>query len=399
MAKLRPYQQDCVEAVKKDLLKSGASLCVLPTASGKSHIIAAVAALAQPVLILQPSRELLDQNRAKLALVVPEAKIGVYSASFGKKEIKQFTFATIQSVYTKPELFKHIPLVIIDECHQVQLRSLGSMYGKFLKGMGNPKIIGTTATCFRQEIGYFRHPNGDLEAITMLKMLPRMRHKSQSEMFWKRVIFDVSHGTLLEQGYLCPLEYIYEPLVPYEEIPINTSRSDFNLEAYAKSVVGMEAQILNTIAEAQKKYKSVLVFCATTTQATHLSSVVVGSAVVTANTPPKGRQKIVDDFKNGKIKTVFNMGIFTTGFDKPDLECILLLRPTRSLVLYQQMIGRLVRIAPGKTKGVVIDFTGTVKNLGRIETFEMYQNERGLWNLRTEKHDSWHDRPLYSFIV
>lgn len=396
---LRPYQQQAFEAIKRDLNIPGASLVVMPTASGKSHVIAATAMLAKSVLILQPSQELLSQNMAKLALIVPQSEIGIYSASFKLKEIRKYTFATIQSVYKIPSLFSHISLVIMDECHGLAPRALGTMYMQFLKGMGDPKVIGLTATPYRLEIGYFRHPNSDLEAITMLKLINRMRHKSHTEIFWKRIIYHISHETLLKQGFLAPLEYISEPLLPYEEIPINDSRSDYNLEAYARSIVGREAQILSTIAEAQRRFKSVLVFCATTEQARLLKDTVKGSEIVLGATNKNERVKIINDFKMGRIQTVFNFGTLTTGFDCPDLDCIILLRPTRSLPLYNQMLGRGTRVASGKDKCVVIDLTGTCKAMGRIETFKLYQNERGLWDLQTEKHSNWHDRVLFSRIV
>jgi len=226
-----------------------------------------------------------------------------------------------------------------------------------------------------------------------------MRHKSQKELFWKRIIYYVSHETLLKQGYLSPLEYIHEPLLPYREIPINKSHSDYNLEAYAQSIVGREAEILSTISEAQKRFKSVLVFCATTDQAISLQQTIKGSGIVLGETENKQRSKTVKGFKDGSIQTVFNYGTLTTGFDHPGLDCIVLLRPTRSLPLYNQIIGRLTRVAPGKTKGTIIDLTGTCKAVGRIETFEMYQNERGLWDLRTERHDRWHDKVLFTRIV
>jgi DNA repair protein RadD len=167
------------------------------------------------------------------------------------------------------------------------------------------------------------------------------------------------------------------------------------LEAYAQAVVGREAQIISTIAEAQRRYKSVLVFCATTEQARHLSSVIKGSAVVLAETRKDDRAKVVAGFKGGEIKTVFNVGCLTTGFDHPALDCIVLLRPTRSPGLYNQMLGRLTRPAEGKTHGTVIDLTGTCKALGRIESFELYQNDRGLWDLRTEKHPTWNNKVLF----
>lgn len=393
---LRPYQQEAFDAIKRDIHVPGASLVVMPTASGKSHIIAAAATLVQPVLILQPSQELLAQNMAKLSLLIPENQIGVYSASFGKKEIKTFTFATIQSVYKKPELFKHIQLVIIDECHNLALRSLGTMYTSFLKEIGSPKVLGLTATPYRLEVGYTR--DGDeLTATTMLKLVNRMRHKSQTEMFWKRIIYQIPHRVLLEQGYLSPIEYIQQPLLPYSEIPVNKSHSDYDLDGYTNAIIGQQAHILSTITEAQRRYKSVLVFCATTDQARELSAIVKGSACVLGSTGKKERTKIIEDFKSGKIQTVFNMGVLTTGFDKQDLECVVLLRPTRSPGLYNQMLGRLTRIALGKTHGTVIDFTDTVRAMGRIETFELYRNQRGLWDLKTERHLTWHDRVLFTF--
>ncbi len=400
MTLLRPYQRQAVDEIKKDFTVQGNSLIVVPTAGGKSWIIAvAVAELNVPTLILVPSRELLTQNMEKLVAIIGDKDVGVYSASFNRKEVKKITFATIQSVYKKPELFQHIGLVFIDEAHFVQLRSLDSMYGTFLKGIGSPKVIGLTATCFRLEIGYFRHPNGDLEAATMLKILTRMRHKSQTEMFWKRILFHISHAELLAQGYLCPLQYVHSPLLPYEEIPVNQSHSDYNLEAYTQAIVGREAQILSTISEAQKRFKSILVFCSTTEQARTLQATVKHSEMVFADTKPKDRQRIVEDFKSGKVQTVFNVACLTTGFDHPDMDCLILLRPTRSLPLYNQIIGRITRLAPNKRVGTVIDLTGTCKALGRIESFQLYRNERGLWNLRTEKHEGWHDRVLFTRII
>ena len=396
---LRPYQQDAFKRISEDMSRWGASLVVMPTASGKSHVIAETAMLEDSVLILQPTQELLAQNMAKLEALVPKKDIGVYSASFGRKEIKKFTFATIQSVYKKPELFKHFKLVLADEAHGISVRQLGTMYASFFAAIGNPKIIGFTATPYRLEVGYYRDESGQLQANTMLKLCNRMRNKNAKEMFWKRIIYHISHKKLLEDGYLSPLEYIEQPLLPYKEIPINVSHSDYNLQAYAKAIVGREAEILSTLAQAQKQFKSVLVFCATTEQARHLSEVIKGSAVVLGDTDKKDRAKTIAAFKAGTIKTVFNVGTLTTGFDHPALDCVVLLRPTRSLPLYNQMLGRLTRLAPGKTHGTVIDFTGTCGQMGRIETFELYRNVRDLWDLRTERHPNWHDRVLFSFQI
>lgn len=392
---LRYYQQIAVDRIKADIDKPGAALIVMPTASGKSHVIAAAAQMLQPVLVLQPSKELVEQNVEKLAQVIDRKEIGIYSASFNSKEIKTFTYATIQSVYKCPEKFTHVKLVIIDECHGVSVKNLDSMYVKFFKDIGSPKIIGLTATPFRLEIGYYWNSAKILMQATMLKLITRTRHKNAKEMFWKRILYKVDYKELQEKGYLSPIEYIHNPIVPYSEIPINKSHSDYDLDGYVQSIIGQEAVILNTIAEAQKRYKAVLVFCSNVDQCRALSSVIKGSAMVLGETPKKEREEIVKKFKSGEIQTIFNYGTLTTGFDKPDLDCVVLLRPTRSLPLYNQMIGRLSRIAPGKTKGTVIDLTGTCEKLGGIESFELYRNSEGKVDLKTEKCENWHSKVLF----
>lgn len=411
--KLRPYQQEAIDLVKEDLSEIGASIIDLPTGSGKSYVIAEIAKLVQPVLILQPSQELLKQNYEKLCLIVNPMEVGIYSASFNKRDTSHpYIFATIQSIYKVPELFKHVKLVIIDECHGVSTKDMDSMYRQFFAAIGNPKIYGLTATPYRLEIGYQWQRNwaggNELVAVTMLKMIRHTRTKGEKDpitgkrgpgvMFWKRILYSVSHTALLEAGYLSPLEYIHEPLLPYEQIPVNASCSDYNLEAYAEAVVGREANILRTISEAKNRYKSVLVFCASTDQARRLNETMRGSGLVLAETDKKEREAAVNAFKTGAIRVIFNVGVLTTGFDHPSLDCVVLLRPTRSPLLYMQMLGRLTRTAPGKEKGTVIDLSDTCRKMGRIETFEMYE-KRGKWDLRTEKHDSWRDRALFARAI
>ena len=105
---LRPYQSQAVSKLLWSRKLEGADLCVLPTGSGKSVIIAELARqMNQRVLILQPTREILEQNYEKLAHYIESVQIGIYSASMNRKDLGFYTFATIQSIYKKPELFKH----------------------------------------------------------------------------------------------------------------------------------------------------------------------------------------------------------------------------------------------------------------------------------------------------
>jgi len=401
---LRKYQQIAVDAIIKDISRDGNSIVTLPTGSGKSLVIAeAVRCLGKTTLILCPSKEILQQNYEKLLRYVPQEDIGVYSASMGRKDLSKYTFATIQSIYKKPELFAHIPLVFVDESHGVNVKDLETMYASFFKSINNPKIIGFSATPFRLDVGYTYEKNifGSYDTIsnTVLRIITRMKSKKAVAPFWRNIIHNTTHQSLVEDNFLTPIEYIHEPLTTYEEIPVNKSRSDFNLDAYTESIIGFEAVILSTIAEAQKKYSSVLVFCASTAQAEMLSKTVVGSGLVLGTTKTRDRENLISGFKSGRIRTMISVLCLATGFDYPDLRCIINIRPCKSPLLICQIAGRLSRLSPGKTSGVLIDLTGTYKNFGKIESVAMYKNERNLWDLKTEKKESWHGRVLFKMKI
>lgn len=368
----------------------GNDLVVLPTGAGKSVVIAnLIEGMDEPILILQPSKEILEQNYSKLLQYVDREKIGIYSASMKEKVVKQFTFATIQSIHRHPEEFKHFKLVIIDEAHLVNPKSLNGMYSSFLEAIGHPKCIGLTATPYRMDVSYQREDNGQLWAYTTTKLINRMKG-----FFWKRILFNMSTQELIDMGYLCKLQYEDQNFIEHEEIPTNISRSEFNLEAFEKIASSKVVKIQFAVSYAQSVSKSVLIFCSSVKQAVDLSNKIEGASVVTAKTPAKERTRIIQAFKNHEIKTVLNVGVLTTGFDHPSLDCIILLRPTRSIGLYYQMIGRGLRIAEGKEFCRIIDMTSTVKNLGRVETIRLEKQDK--WELVSES-GSWHNKPIFKF--
>lgn len=384
--------------MKECLNEPGNDLVILPTGSGKSIVIAGIADYADTdVLILQPSKEILEQNRAKLAMYVDPDDIAAYSASVGEKDIKKYTYATIGSIYTKPELFKHFKVVLIDECHLVNPKDMGSMFASFLKAIGNPKVIGFTATAYRNMPAYHKINSDQMEVAVTLKMICRLKEK-----FWKRIIYNVDHGTLVQEGFLSPLKYIHVPLAELHEIPLNKAQTDFDMEGYETVVKTKQERFMDGVAWALKNHKSVLVFCPTVFNAESLAAQVDGAVAISAKTDKKERERIIREFKDETIKIVFNVGVLTTGFDHPGLDCIILKRPTRSLSLYYQMLGRGVRIAPGKTHCTIIDFSGTVKSLGRVETIKLTYGGSGhgyeLWDVLTET-GRWHNTPLYKFII
>jgi len=388
---LRDYQKKCVDKLLWAHALTGSDIAVLPTGAGKSIIIAELAhKLNQPILILQPSKEILEQNYNKLCHYVDESEIGIYSASMKQKELGFYTFATIQSIYRKPELFTQFRTVIIDECHLVDPKNLSGMYTSFLESIGNPKVIGMTATPYRMSLMYRQNEALGLEAITTIKLINRMKGR-----FWQRIVFVIDHVELVAQGHLVPLRYIDKSVVRHNEIPLNASHSEFDLQAFERKILDKREEIIHALTFAQALSTSVLVFCSSVEQANDLAEEMHGS-VVTAETKKRQREQIIEDFKMGKSKMVFNVGCLTTGFDHPSLGVIVLLRPTRSLGLYTQMLGRGCRNSPGKRFCRVIDLTGNVSGMGRIETIRIVKKEK--WEIESES-GSWHNRPLDSFML
>jgi len=389
---LRPYQQQAVSKLLWSQKLQGADLCVLPTGAGKSIVIADLARqMNKHVLILQPTKEILEQNYEKLSHFIEPVQIGIYSASMDRKDLGFYTFATIQSIYKKPELFKHFKIVIIDECHLVNPKNLNGMYTRFFKEIGEPKIFGFTATPYRLDQRYTRTETGEILTHTTTKLINRTKGR-----FWHRIMFNINNEDLIKEGHLVPLKYIDKSIINHGDIPTNISKSDFDLEKYEEKIEEKKDNILEAVYFGMELAKSVLVFCSSVKQASNLCDLVTNSAVVTAKTTKKERTRIIKEFREGVIQVVFNVGVLTIGFDHPSLGCIVLLRPTRSIGLYYQMLGRGVRPFPGKDHCKVIDMTGTVKQLGKIETIKLVK--RNMWELESEK-GSWHNRILYSFLL
>lgn len=397
---LRPYQEQTVKKMLWGITLEGNSLVSIPTGGGKTHIIAEFTnRLGKPILILVPSKELLEQDLDKLKRVVPEREIGIYSASMDSKEVKKYTLATIQSAYKHPGKFAHYNVVIIDEADLVNPKSLDGMYNTFFKAIGNPRIIGLTATPFRMDSFYRRwgRLSWQVETVTTIKILTRYR-----ERFWSRMLHVVHAEDLMRERYLCPLTYFDETMIPQSKMSFNKSKSEFDLEDFETQYIPFVDKTANLISNL--KEASVLVFCATIDQAKMIQNKLPDSEVVTGKTPKKERTRIIEAFRDGSLRVVLNVGVLLVGFDKPNLESIVIARPTRSLRLHLQMLGRGMRNFPRKTTCNVYDLVENVEYLGMAESMkiEKVPNAKGTpqWNVTTNtKKDGWHYEELYSHRI
>jgi DNA repair protein RadD len=201
---------------------------------------------------------------------------------------------------------------------------------------------------------------------------------------------------LLEEGYLSRIEYHDVSLIDHEQIKTNKSQSDFDMDDFESKIELGLPNIAKKIEELPHKGK--LVFCSSINQAEALQRLISGSVVVTSKTNRKEREKAVFNLKSGRISTVLNVGIFTVGFDYPELDCLVLLRPTRSLRLHCQILGRVSRIAEGKECGHVYDFVSNVKNMGKLADIKIKKDETGKWNVTGGMFpEGFHMQELYSY--
>ena len=337
--KLRAYQKEAVNAGIKALQnETNPSLIVVPTGGGKSYIIAGIAKeLDGDVLVLQPTKEILEQNYNKM-MMYGFNDVQIYSASFKSKEIGQFTYATIGSIYRKPEEFKHFKYVIVDECNCISPKNIKGMYNKFFEAIGNPKILGLTASPYRLVNKYVRKGN-DFFYTGHLQMLNRIY-----PFFFKKIVYKISIKELIDAGYLSELNYSFpDKEFRSEEIKMNTTGNDFDKESldnYVNKKNRVE-KVVSSVLKYWNDRKHFLIFASSVLQAETISQALLDEGIkneaVFSNTPTKERERIIKDFRNGDVRVVINVRVLALGFDFPELDCVILCRPTTSLSLFYQM--------------------------------------------------------------
>ena len=377
MYKLREYQQQASDrAVNFFNSKTNKnSIIVLPTGSGKSLVIADIAnRLDGHTLVFQPSKEILEQNFNKLCSY-GILDCSVYSASFNSKHISRITFATIGSVRNNPELFSHFKNIIVDECHLVNPKE--GMYKTFFEVL-KCKILGLTATPYRLSSSSFG---------SMLKFITRTRPRVFSE-----VLYHVQISTLLDMGFLSKLDYYSMKPIEWNEANLftNSTGADYTDKSVIAEYKRIDfysylIEIVNRLMNPKQggKRKGILVFTRFLEEAERLTKHIPGCAIVSGDTSKKEREQILFDFKAGIIPVVANVGVLTTGFDYPELDTIVMARPTMSLALYYQIVGRAIRPHPNKESGWIIDLCGNIERFGKVEELKLTEPKSGLWQVES----------------
>lgn len=371
---LRQYQVEMADAIMEGFKRGRPFIAQAATAAGKSLVIAEVAKrLGEPLLVLAPNKEIVEQDYAKM--IDYGLPASMYSASVGVKEIGDITIATIGSIFRKPEDFKHFKYCMFDEAHNFSAKKKDGMYKDFFLKTGIRNVCGVTATPFRLEQKFF----GDLYT-GVTKMLNRVTKDS----FFKDIVYKVEMKDLIDQGYILqPVYHNYE--TDLSTLITNSTGRDYTVDSLEKWGNQNIGKLLKMADDLDKKHQRVLVFCTSVAQAEKAKDTLVdkgfSAAIITAKTAKKERNQLVEKFQSGEIKWMLNCQTMTTGFDCPPLDCVVLLRPTYSVSLLIQMVGRGVRLDPNnpKKEAHIYDFTNNIKKFGPVE------------DIRLQKEDGWKD--------
>ncbi len=357
MYTLRPYQQDAVQSTLAHFRNERSpAVIVLPTGAGKSLVIAELARLANGrVLVLAHVRELVEQNHAKYLSFKQQA--GIFSAGLERKDSSQkVIFGSIQSVARAPDsFFENFSLVVIDECHRVSMEGETQYQQVITKLQGlNPNlcILGLTATPYRLGFGwiYEFHAQKKLRQTT-------------AERFFKKCIYELTTRAMIKSGYLSAPIRIDSPVACYDFSSLKLNGTHFvqaQIEHLLKDQKRITPVIILNIIDMAKDRHGVMIFTSSVNHAKEIMRSLPPyiSALIVGDTESKEREETIAAFKNKKLRFLVNVSVLTTGFDAPHVDVIAILRPTESASLYQQIVGRGLRLSPGKTDCLILDYTG-----------------------------------------
>lgn len=362
MINLRPYQKEAIDSTFRYFADNdGNPLIVLPTGTGKSVVIAEFCRQTltdwpdTKILVVTHVRELIKQNHDELKTLWPEAPAGINSAGLKKRDYDpSIVFCGIQSVHKKASKFVKVDLVLIDEVHLVP-RKTNTMYQRFLSNLKvmNPhmRVIGLTATPYRLDSG--------------------LLHTGKEALF-DAVSYEAELKDMVDQGYLTRL-MSKQPKTRLDVSSVSIRGGEFVAGELERAVdrTDVNESVVREIVVLGAERKSWLIFCAGVKHATHIAEIVrrygVSCETIFGDTPSAERDRIVRDFKAGKIRALASMGVLTTGFNAPIVDLLAVLRPTESTGLYIQIMGRGMRNSPGKEDCLVLDFAGNIARHGPVD--------------------------------
>ena len=342
---LRPYQTEAVSAIWQDMCEGNNALTVLPTGCGKSIVIyeiikksIAIGPHIKAVVLFNRVPLLVEQTeRAKSYL---NTDVKNYCASINKKEIGQITFASVQSLVQSNEQFN---LIIIDEVHCVDDKE--SVYKTFLDKQTNKKVVGFTATPFRND--------GVIYGTD--RLFKKISYKK--DLLWA-----------IKQGYLVR-PVCKEPDFAFNPEGLKVTAGEYN-QRDVDNLVDDASLVREQVTDALNRLanrKCVVWACANIKHAEKVKEVLesYGEEVETVHSEQDDYSSL-EKFKKGKRHLTF-VTVVAEGFDYAPIDAVVFMRPTLSPRLMVQICGRGLRLSEGKEDCLILDYASVFKHLGTLD--------------------------------
>ena len=365
---MRPYQQETVQKLKQRLKSVTHPLLVTASVgSGKSLMIAEILLWLEQAgyraLCLTLNSTLIQQNAE--AYKGQGGSCGIYAASIKSKETEPLIiFGSPQSVCNgirnQEEISKcRFNAIVIDEVHNFNNLDPNTMYQRIVHHYGllaqserySYRVIGLTGTPFR---GKGNSIIGD-------------------DQFFREEVCNISASWLIQQGYLTKPVFGLPEAQGYDfsKIRVNSMGkfSGSELQAVIDANARLTGQIMAELQEVMKTRRGAFIFAATRKHCDECAKSLPDGewAIITGETPHEQRKVILEDAKNGKISYLISVNCLNVGVDVPSFDVAAWLRPTESLVLYTQGIGRVLRLHPEKSHALVLDYAGNLQRHGDID--------------------------------
>jgi superfamily II DNA or RNA helicase len=337
---VRDYQADMIERARAQLRQHRSVLVQSPTGSGKTVLSAFMAGSATTkglkVAFLVHRRELIKQTAATYSEVgIP---YGIVSSGITGDRHKPVQICGIQTLVKRLDYFNHFDLIIVDEAHH----ATASMYATVLDAYPKAKVVGLSATPER------------LDGAGLSK-------------YFQSMVDGPKVSWLIESGYLSKFR-LYAPSQP-DLTGVHMLGGDYNRKELESAVVrpGLVGDAVTHYSKLAQG-KRAMVFCVSIK---HSLSVVerfqaggYRAAHIDGTMDQFVRDALIADFVSGRIQVLSSVDLVSEGFDLPAMEVAILLRPTKSLSLYLQQVGRALRISPGKDEAIILDHAGNAMTHG-----------------------------------
>lgn len=362
---LRTYQLEALTTLRKRLKEVTHPLLVTASVgAGKSLIIAELLLIMERVgfnaLCLTLNSTLIQQNAHAYELQGGHA--GIYCAGLHSKSFKEFVIfgsphSVLQSIRNKEEISrKKFNIIIVDEAHNISPNDESTMFRRILNHYGRMaqeeqysfRVVGLTGTPYRGK------------GISV----------AGKDQFFKEEVCNISTSWLISQGFLTkPVFGLTSKSIDFSALRVN-NMGQFNgkeLQSVVDKNVRLTGEIMQELQ--QLECNGIFIFSSTKRHCEECArSLPDGTwAIITGETKHEDRAVAIQAAREGRLRYIISVGCVYVGVDIPFFDVCAWLRPTESLVIYTQGIGRVLRLHPGKIHARILDYAGNLERHGDID--------------------------------